>query len=494
MKDAKQYTSIFKATSLIGGVQVFQVLTNLIRGKVIAILLGATGMGINSLFISTISMITNFTGLGLNFSAVREIAKAKESNDTLFLSEVITIFKKWLIASAVLALFTVFFLSPILSRYTFESSEYTLAFIFLASMAFFNILSSGNASILQGVRSLRKFALFNLSSSVSSLIVSIPFYFFMGVRGIVPALIISSLLTLVISILYTKSLHITSRSNNYKETFSRGMDMVKLGVTMMLSTTVGSIIHYLINISISSSSVADLGLYQAGMSITSQSIGLVFTAMAVDYYPRLSAISSDNVKVREMTNQQGVVTLLIATPVLSILSVMSPLVVILLLSHEFLIIVDFIRLIAFGILFKATSYSIGSISFAKGDKKVFFVMEGILMNFATLLFIAGGYKIGGLYGIGVGYIFLHILYLITIVLVTNKLYEFKISRLYLKIIGVSTIIMGFITALVTFNLFGPYITYSLSSIAIIIYMFFSFKIVSNIIDIKGLFNRLLRRG
>ncbi len=494
MKDARQYKSIFKATSLIGGVQIFQVLTNLVRGKMIALLLGAAGMGINSLFISTISMITNFTGLGLNFSAVREIAKANESDNSLFLAEVITIFKRWLMASAILALFVVIFLSPILSRYTFDSEEYTFAFMFLALMAFFNILSSGNASILQGVRSLKKYALFNLFSSISSLVISFPFYYFMGVKGIIPALIVTSLITLFVSLIYVRSLNIKRKNVGIKEIYFRGSSMVKLGVTMMLSTTIGSIIHYLINISISSSSIADLGLYQAGMSITSQSIGLVFTAMAVDYYPRLSAVSADNSRVREMTNQQGVITLLIATPVLTILSLMSPLIVILLLSKDFLVIVDFIRLIAFGILFKASSYSIGAISFSKGDKKVFFIVEGVLMNIATLIFTAGGYKVGGLIGIGIGYILLHITYLLFIIFITNRLYEFTISKLYLKIIGVSFVVLGFITLLLSIEIFNNQISYIISSCLALLYFWFSFKTLTKIMNLKDMLNKLLRRG
>lgn len=46
------YKSIFKATSLFGGVQVFKILVNIIKQKLLAILIGPEGVGILGLFTS----------------------------------------------------------------------------------------------------------------------------------------------------------------------------------------------------------------------------------------------------------------------------------------------------------------------------------------------------------------------------------------------------------------------------------------------------------
>ena len=43
------YRSILKGTSIFGGVQIFQILINLIRGKFVAMFLGPAGMGAASL-------------------------------------------------------------------------------------------------------------------------------------------------------------------------------------------------------------------------------------------------------------------------------------------------------------------------------------------------------------------------------------------------------------------------------------------------------------
>ena len=132
MSEKSSYRNIFKATSLFGGVQAIQILLNLIRGKIIAVLLGAAGMGLNTMFTSTITMINNITSLGLNYSAVRDISQSNEAGDNQKLSSTVLIFRRWLYGSAIAGFILVMALSPLLSQYTFKSHDYTLAFIFLS--------------------------------------------------------------------------------------------------------------------------------------------------------------------------------------------------------------------------------------------------------------------------------------------------------------------------------------------------------------------------
>lgn len=84
MEETKSsYRQIFKATGLFGGVQVLIILITLVRSKFAAIMLGTTGFGIN-LLNSPIALITTITGLGISYSAVRDISelmnKTKRNN------------------------------------------------------------------------------------------------------------------------------------------------------------------------------------------------------------------------------------------------------------------------------------------------------------------------------------------------------------------------------------------------------------------------------
>lgn len=57
-EETRSYRNIFKATTLFGGVQVYQILISIIRSKFVAVLLGTAGMGIQGMFLSSISLVT----------------------------------------------------------------------------------------------------------------------------------------------------------------------------------------------------------------------------------------------------------------------------------------------------------------------------------------------------------------------------------------------------------------------------------------------------
>lgn len=492
MRNNNVYRNIFRATTLFGGLQIFQVILNLIRGKIIAVLLGATGMGLNTMLTSTVTMVNNISGLGLNYSAVRDISKSKESGEFNKLSSIIIIFRRLLYGTATLGFVAILALSPFLSRYTFKSDDYTVSFMLLAVVVIFNTLSSGNASILQGTRDLKGFALQALTGSLVSLVVSVPMYLLWGIQAIVPTIIITSLITYLFSIYYTSKIKVNQILVTKDETYTKGKEMVKLGVVMMMTTSATSLAYYLINTYISrSGSLADLGLYQAGMSIVTQSIGMVFSAMAVDYYPRLAAISQDNHQVNSMVNQQGEITMLIAAPLLIALIIFAPLVISILLSSEFSAIVLFLRTLAFGMFFKAASYSIGAISFAKGDKKTFFFLECIYVNASLFGFCVGGYILNGLSGLSLAFLTMHLVYLILVSIVNHRLYQFSINKELRNILLIQLVNV----AITFFSLLflKPLLGYPIATIALIISAIYSFKSIDKLIGFKDFIRNMILR-
>ena len=64
-ENKSSYKSIFKATSLFGGVQFYQILIQIIRSKFVAVLLGPMGVGILGLLSSGMQLIQSFTNMGL---------------------------------------------------------------------------------------------------------------------------------------------------------------------------------------------------------------------------------------------------------------------------------------------------------------------------------------------------------------------------------------------------------------------------------------------
>ena len=70
----KGYGHVLKYTGIFGGVQGLNILIGLVRNKLVAVILGPAGMGLASLFNTTVNFISQATNLGLPVSAVNHLS------------------------------------------------------------------------------------------------------------------------------------------------------------------------------------------------------------------------------------------------------------------------------------------------------------------------------------------------------------------------------------------------------------------------------------
>jgi O-antigen/teichoic acid export membrane protein len=484
LSEKSSYKQILKSTSLFGGVKVIQVITSIARGKIVAIFLGTTGMGISGLLLSSTAIVQAISGLGISFSAVREISSANESGDLIKVSRVINVLLRLLLFSAIFGSLLLILLSPLLSAYAFGSRDYIWEFVWLSTLVFFNTFSDGFQSILQANRRLKDIAKATVSSSVLSVLTSFAIYFYYGVQGIVPALITAAFIVFILNFYFVREKVKRSVSMSLKEISREGGEMVKLGSVIMVVGLFGTLVPFLINIYIQKNgSLTDVGLYQAGLSLTTQYVSLVFAAMTVDYFPRLSAIHLDNNKVKNLANQQSEVMLLIIVPLLLGLIIAAPVLIKVLLTNEFLPIINFVRLVSIGLFFQAASHSMGLISFAKGDKTTFFFL-GILGNFSWLFFSILGYKTFGLNGIGALFILHCIISFVMVFLVTIKKYKYLMSRAFTKVFVMGLIAISLVLIMILVN--PGVITNSVSILIFLLSIVHSIRELDRRVELIGL--------
>src|SRR5665647_487728 len=275
------YREIFKSTSLFGGVQVIIILVNIVRTKFVAILLGTAGMGTFGLLNSPLGVIASLTGLGISFSAIRDISEASGSGDEQRLARTIISFRRWVIFTGLLGMLATILLAPWLSKWTFGNSNYTWAFIWLSVTLLLNDLSSGQKALLQGMRKLQSMAKATVIGSLLGLVASIPIYFIYGIKGIVPSLIISACVALLLSWHFARQVPVAKVIITYKESFNEGKGMIKLGIILSISTQIGALVSYLLNSFISrTGGLEQVGLYSAGMGLVGTC--LLYTSDAAD--------------------------------------------------------------------------------------------------------------------------------------------------------------------------------------------------------------------
>ena len=427
------YRQIMKATSLFGGVQIFIILISIVRSKVIAVLLGPAGMGILGLLTSTIGVINSLTNFGLGTSAVKDIAAANSTENTQQISTIITVFRRLVWITGILGTVVTLILSRWLSQIAFGNKDYTLAFIWISLTLLFTQLSSGQLVILQGMRKLKYLAKANLLGSMLGLFVTVPFYYYMGVDGIVPGIIGTACVTFLFAWIYSRKITIEPVNISLPQTIHEGKSMLQMGFMISLSglLTVGA--SYVVRIFISrTGGVEQVGLYSAGFAIINTYVGLIFTAMGTDYYPRLSAVAHDNKLAKQIINQQAEIAILILAPILMVFFTFINWVVILLYSKQFIAVNGMIYWAALGMFFKAASWSIGFIFLAKGSGKFFFWNE-LIANIYLLGLNLIGYQLMGLTGLGLSFAASYLLYLIQVYFVSKIKFGFTFDPAFLKI-------------------------------------------------------------
>ena len=74
---------LIKSMLIIGSAQVVNILISIVRMKVLAGLLGPSGVGLLSIYNSLQGMVQQTAGLGIGSSGVREIASARVDEATL---------------------------------------------------------------------------------------------------------------------------------------------------------------------------------------------------------------------------------------------------------------------------------------------------------------------------------------------------------------------------------------------------------------------------
>lgn len=481
-----------KATSLFGGVQVFQIIIQVIRSKFVAVLLGPAGMGIAGLLTSTLGLISGLTNLGLGTSAVKDIAEAHGTENQTRIATVIIVLRRLVWITGTLGTVITLVLSPLLSQLTFGNGHYTLAFLWISITLLFNQLTSGQLVLLQGMRKLQYLAQANLYGSVLGLIITVPLYYKLGVDGIVPGIIITSIMSLLISRFFSKKIAVKLISVSKIRTIAVSKNMLIMGFMISLSgfITLGG--SYLVQIFINrTGSATDVGLYNAGFVIINTYVGLIFTAMGTDYYPRLSAVAHSNRLSKQSINQQAEIALLILAPILIVFLVFINWAIILLYSTKFIAVNTMIYWAALGMFFKATSWAIAFIFLAKGTSKLFFWNE-LSGNIYILVLNLLGYHYFGLTGLGISFMVGYLLYLIQVFIIAKLKFEFSFDRGFINIFIIQ-IALAISCFLAVKFLIQPY-PYIVGTLLLLISGVYSLKELEKRIGIKEIINGFLQRN
>jgi O-antigen/teichoic acid export membrane protein len=491
VKDKSSYAQIVKTTSLFGGVQFLNIIISIVRTKLIAVFIGPAGMGIISLLNSAINIISGISGLGIETSAVKHISGKYKDNDLKSVATTVSVVKKLVLVTGVFGALLAIFLSSWLSTLTFGNTDYTLAFVFISITVLFKQLASGQLVVLQSLRRMRLLAKANFYGNLMGLLVSIPVYYYYRIDAIIPTLIIISLSSLLFAFYFSKKIEIPKKDVPTKELLIEGKGIVKLGVLLTISGLLTLLSSYLIQIYVGKvGGIEEVGFYTAGFTLLNSYVGIIFTVMSTDYFPRLSSISDDNTKVRASVIQQSFLSILIITPIIILFLTCIPLIVRIIYTPAF---ISIIPMVCFGILamlFRAVSWSMGFILIAKGDSKVF-ILTAVVFNILSLFLNIAGYYFYGLEGLGLSFLVYYVIHFFALKVITKKRYDFYFDKdfylLYFVCLG-----MCIITFLLRY-VPNAIVKYSLMSLMVLLSIGYVLYHLNKKMELKSFFNAIINK-
>lgn len=385
---------VLKALSIFGSIEAVNMLCAVIRTKLVALWIGTAGVGIMSLYSSTIEMIRMFSQLNIRQSAVREIASA-DADDRPELADITLRISFWIgLAGAVL----VAAFSPVLSLVTFGNYDYAWGYAILSLIVLFSSVSDARKAVIQGLGRLSVLARISLWSVLISTGLAIPLFYFFRMQAIVPVMVIFAATTLGCSLIPKISRPQAKPSPQRIRIVANAY--VRLGLYLSLALAVGFFAEYLLRVFINATSdVATVGQFQAGFTIINSYVGVIFTAISMEFYPRLSATIRRDKVTSTIVAHEVCLMQWVLMPVIIVFITVSSLIIRILYTEAFLDVLPYINVAIIATGMRATSWCFSYVIIARAEGPAYLFTESV-SAISLLIFSFFGWRYGGFAGLG----------------------------------------------------------------------------------------------
>lgn len=461
----ESYRRILKSSSIIGGASIINIAIGLIRTKILAVLLGPTGIGLVSLYSGLIQTAATLATMGLGTVGTRQIAEAvvREDKYALAVARRAMYWGTLLLAGA--GALVVWSLRDMLAQYALGSSQHAGIVGWLALGVALSVAGASQGALIQGMRRIGDMAKLSVYGSVLNTVFGLALLWKWGAAGLVAYVLIGPLTSFLLGHWYVSHLPKNDTGNiSIQEMAQQWKALLQLGIPFMGAGLVGALVQLWIRIEVGETlGVEALGYFQAAWVISMQYIGFVLGAMGADYFPRLISVIHDRQAASRLVNEQTEIALLLSAPVFIAMIGLTPWVIHLLYSSAFMPAVDVLRWQILGDVLKVASWPLGFVILAAGAGKIYFWSETLVLLLMGGL-IARLTPIFGLKITGIAFLVCYLVYLPLVYWLANRDIEFqwqpKVARLLLTIFSLCTLL----TILSTCYWWGYIVTISMSLI------------------------------
>lgn len=436
------YHTILKSTAILGGASVVNITLNAVRGKFAAILLLPEGVGLMGMYQAILNTLATTAGLGLNLSAVREMAEAQSVGDRAAVVRCASVLRFLCLFLGLAGALLLVLLARPLSLWSFGTPAQAGALVLLAPGVLLTVLMGGHLAVLQGLRRVGDLARSSLAGAAAGTLLGIPLLFWLQQEGLVPMIVLVSAAAAAASWAFARQAVPAAPRPAWQEAWHHGRQLLRLGLPLAMSALLTTVILWVTRVIVwRQLGEAAAGQYQAAWTLAGLYVGFVLQAMGADYYPRLSAVAADHAAVNRTVNEQLEVSLLLAVPGILVTLALAPLVLQVFYSTEFLPATEVLRWQLLGVFLRVASWPLGFVLLAKNRGRLFLLTEVTMHGLQVLLLWAGCSRFG-LAGTGMAFFAVYVCYWWLILAIVRRLTRFRLAPANVRHLAWMSLVLG----------------------------------------------------
>ncbi len=316
-ENQENYRAIFRASWYTGGSRVLSLLLGLGKNKVIALVIGAVGVGFAAMLQQLLSVLQALSTLGIPAAAVRAVAISRDDPAELSLNIAASRRANRVLSLAVLLPALV--LSGQLSILMFSTVEYLTDVAVIAVTLYVVQIARTEHLILRAFGEVGLLARESVLSSVIGSVATALAVWLWGLHGVAPSCLFTAALQVVFARRATRKICLNLPSPDPSRIKLRARKLGATGISFFGVTAIGIGLSMILSLLVRhAEGLAGNGIYQAAVSLTVTIAGFILSAMDQDFYPKLARMlaGESQLQASQYVSQQIHMGLLLATPLL----------------------------------------------------------------------------------------------------------------------------------------------------------------------------------
>jgi PST family polysaccharide transporter len=442
--ETSSYRQILKASALMGGASLVSVAAGIARTKAMAVLLGPAGFGLMAAYLAIVELAKTLAQFGTAPSGVRQIASSCSSGDLNRAAVIGAVLRRLAWVLGLLGAAALCAAAPTVARITFGSEEHAGDVALLGIAVLLGVVSSGQATVIQGLRRIRELSRLSVVSSLLSVPATIALVAWLGRDGVVWSLIAAAAVAVVVGAVYYKRVAPPPARPTLPQFTSEARAVLHLGLAFLIGSllTVGTM-YAVRTLVLRHAGLEAAGLYQAAWTLGGLYVGFILQALGTDFYPRLVGEVADPARGCQLVNEQTRVGLLLAGPGIAGTLALAPLVMELFYTREFVAAVDPLCWFCVGMALRVVSWPMGFMLLAANRRGVAVATD---LAWSAVMLVAAWALVPrwGAAGAGAAFCLSYVFHVLLIATVVRRYFGFRwtlenvrLGAAYIALMGVT---------------------------------------------------------